>query len=124
MNGPNPAGLGYTKISQKTMDYMIQPGDGRDSFVKFWTLMAKAVAEHPSAIAVEPMNEPMTIYRKHAFNTWRATTEAVTAVIPDIAVAACDTGEGAFMPDWVTKYYPFGDLRIDSDTEKYMKEVS
>ena len=39
-----------------------------------------------------------------------------------VAVAVCDTGEGAFIPDWVTKYYPFGDLRIDSDTEKFMKE--
>ena len=71
MNGPNPAGLGYTKISQKTMDYMINPGEGRDSFVKFWRLMAEAVVDHPSAVAFEPMNEPMTIYRKHAFNTWR-----------------------------------------------------
>ena len=95
---------------------------GRDYFVKFWTLMAQAVVDHPSAIATELMNEPMTIYRKHAFNTWRASAEAINAIIPDMAVAVCDTGEGSFIPDWVTKYYPFGDLRIDRDTEKYMKE--
>lgn len=122
MNGPNPAGLGYTKISQKTMDYMVHPGEGRDYFVKFWKLMAEAVVDHPSAVAAELMNEPMTIYRKHAFNTWRAAAETINAVIPDMAVAVCDTGEGSFIPDWVTKYYPFGDLRIDRDTEKYMKE--
>mmetsp|Transcript_26792 Transcript_26792/g.50766 ORF Transcript_26792/g.50766 Transcript_26792/m.50766 type:complete len:463 (+) Transcript_26792:31-1419(+) len=122
MNSPNPGGLGYTKISQKTMDYMVNPGEGRDYFVKFWKLMAEAVVDHPSAIAAELMNEPMTIYRKHAFNTWRAAAETINAVIPDMAVAVCDTGEGSFIPDWVTKYYPFGDLRIDRDTEKYMKE--
>ncbi|GMI57178.1 hypothetical protein TeGR_g2918, partial [Tetraparma gracilis] len=33
MNSPNPAGLGYTKINQKIMDYMVQDGQGRDKFI-------------------------------------------------------------------------------------------
>jgi len=121
MNGPNPGGLGYTHMSQKTMDYMINPGAGRDQFVDYWKKLADEVVDHPSAVGFELMNEPMTIYRKHAFNTWRAAAEVITAIIPDASVAICDTGEAPLIPDWVTKYYPFGDIRIDSDTEDYIK---
>ena len=43
MNSGNPAELGFTTISQKTMDYMIMDGPGRQDFVRFWRLMAEAV---------------------------------------------------------------------------------
>ena len=43
MNSGNPAELGFTTISQKTMDYMIMEGPGRKDFVRFWRLMAEAV---------------------------------------------------------------------------------
>jgi hypothetical protein len=48
MNGGNPGGTGYSELNQKTMNYMLNKGPGRDDFVRFWTLMAKAVAAHPS----------------------------------------------------------------------------
>ena len=43
MNSGNPAELGFTTISQKTMDYMIMEGPGRQDFVRFWRLVAEAV---------------------------------------------------------------------------------
>jgi hypothetical protein len=46
MNSGNPAELGFTTISQKTMDYMIMDGPGRQDFVRFWRLMAEAVKVH------------------------------------------------------------------------------
>eukprot|EP00041_Stephanoeca_diplocostata_P002352 m.25984 g.25984 ORF g.25984 m.25984 type:complete len:462 (+) comp13231_c0_seq3:83-1468(+) len=117
--GGNPPGLGYTTIAQKTMDYMINPGPGRDAFVRYWTLMATAVASHPSAFAAELMNEPMTINRKQAYNTWRATAEAINSVIPDMAVSMCDTGEGAIIPAWVSAIGGDG-LDLDKDTEDWI----
>jgi len=54
----------------------LQPGEGRDYFVRFWTLIANEVKDHPSAFAAELMNEPMTIRRKWMFDTWRACAEA------------------------------------------------
>jgi len=80
MNSPNPGGLGYTTIAQKAMDYMVLPGAGRDTFVDFWRLVAEAVVDHPSAIAAELMNEPMTIRRNDSYATWRACAEAINAV--------------------------------------------
>merc|ERR1712107_606995 len=71
MNSGNPGCLGFTAISQKTMDYLLQPGDGRADFVRFWRLIADAVKDHPSAFAAELMNEPMSIRRKWMFETWR-----------------------------------------------------
>ena len=65
-NSNNPGELGYTTISQRTMDYLIEDGPGRDDFVRFWRLMAEEVKDHPSAFAAEWMNEPMTIRRKQA----------------------------------------------------------
>jgi len=104
MNGGNPAGLGYTTISQKTMDYVIDEGPGRDDFVRFWTLMAKEIVSHPSAFAVELMNEPMTIKRPVMFEAWVAVAKAVNAIIPDLSVSLADVGEGAVFPWWVTKF--------------------
>eukprot|EP00966_Prymnesium_polylepis_P100510 2327587-Prymnesium_polylepis.1 len=101
INGGNPGATGYTTIAQKNMDYMINDGPGRTAFVRFWTLMADAIKQHPSAFAIEPMNEPMSINRRDMYDTWRAVTEAVAALIPDISVAVADTGEGAVLPGWV-----------------------
>ena len=101
MNGGNPGGTGYSELNQKTMNYMLNKGPGRDDFVRFWTLMAKAVAAHPSVSFIEPSNEPMSINRRGMYDTWRAVTEEVTKIIPDISVALADTGEGAVLPGWV-----------------------
>jgi len=56
--GGNPGQLGYTLISQRTMDYLLMEGPGRDAFVRFWRLVAEAVVDHPSAALAELMNEP------------------------------------------------------------------
>ncbi len=121
MNSPNPGALGYTTISQKTMDYMVKPGQGRDDFVRFWKLVAEAVVDHPSAFAAELMNEPMTIRRRDMFDTWRAVTEAVNEVIPDMSVSITDTGEGAVLPAWVDDIAGAG-IDIDKDTVEWIKQ--
>merc|ERR1719192_1289972 len=104
MNGPNPGNLGYSSLAQATMNHMLKPGSGRDDFVRFWRLMAEAVRDHPSAFAAEWMNEPMTIRRKQAYNTWRACGEAVLEVIPDMSVMVSEVGQGAVIPSWVTDF--------------------
>lgn len=102
MNSGNPGGLGFTEIQQKTINYMITPGPGRDDFIRFWRLMAEAVKTHPSAFAAELTNEPMTILRYKMFETWRACAEAIVKVVPDMSVSICDVGEGSVLPAWVT----------------------
>lgn len=126
INSPNPGATGYTKINQKAMDYMIKPGQGRDEFIRFWRLMSEAVVDHPSAIAAELMNEPMTIFRKHAFNTWKETAIVVNSIIPDMSVALADTGEAPLIPSWISKFYGFfgAALRIDSETEDWIKKTT
>jgi len=119
MNGPNPAGLGYTKIAQETMTYMVKEGQGRDDFVRYWRLMADEVKDHPSAFAFELANEPMTIHRKEMFDAWRAATEEITKIVPDASVSICDVGEGAVYPDWLGKYAP--SLDISHDTTEWIK---
>lgn len=119
-SGGNPGALGYTTISQATMDYIVTEGPGRDAFVRFWRLLAEAVTQHPSAVAIEPMNEPMTIRRTRAFDTWRAVGQAVNAVVPDLGVAVCDTGEGVLIPDWVVKIAGGGGL-ISNETLHWIK---
>lgn len=121
MNSPNPGGLGYTAISQKTMDAVVLPGQGRDDFVRFWKLVAEAVKDHPSAFAAELMNEPMTIRRKAMFDTWRACAEAINDVIPDMSVSLADTGEGVLLPAWVEKLGLPG-IEIDRSTLSWIKE--
>ena len=98
MNSGNPGGLGYTKINQKTMDYVMNDGPGQDAFIKFWKLMAEAVVDHPSAIGLELMNEPMSIYRKQMFSTWVKVAKVVVNIIPDIAVSLSDTGQVSVAP--------------------------
>ena len=36
MNSGNPGGLGFTSISQQTMDFVVKEGEGRDDFVRYW----------------------------------------------------------------------------------------
>eukprot|EP00756_Hemistasia_phaeocysticola_P058836 Hpha_TRINITY_DN3549_c0_g1::TRINITY_DN3549_c0_g1_i1::g.25735::m.25735 len=125
MNSPNPAGLGWTTISQGTMNYMLLPGAGRDDFVRYWRLMAEEIKQHPSAFAIEPSNEPMSIDRRAMYDTWRAVTEAVTPIIPDVSVAVADTGEGPVLPEWVTTILdviPLPYLAPTGDTVKWMRE--
>jgi len=123
INGGNPGPTGWTTIAQKNMDYMIAPGAGRDSFIRFWELMAVAVAQHPSAFALELSNEPMTINRKNWYDTIKAVTDAVTSVVPDIAVSVCDTGESAILPDWVTKLEDLIPLPYLSPSEAVVKWI-
>ena len=120
MNSNNPPELGFTSISQKTMDYMVFDGPGRQDFVRFWKLMAEAVKDHPSAFAAELTNEPITIRRREAYNTWRACAEAIHAVIPDMSVSICDVGEGAVIPSWLIELGG-GNIFIDADTEQWIK---
>lgn len=120
MNSGNPPGLGFTSISQKTMDYMVADGPGRQDFIRYWRLMAEAVTQHPSAFAAELMNEPMTIRRPEMFDTWRAVTEAITAVVPDMAVTIADVGEGSVLPAWVTELTG-GAEEINKDTIAWIK---
>ena len=120
MNSGNPAQLGYTKISQKAMDWLLEEGAGRDAFVRFWALVAAAVQDHPSAFAIEPMNEPMSIRRRDMFKTWRAIADAVHAVVPDMSVALSDVGEGAVLPAWVSELGGAG-VDIDHATVEWIK---
>jgi hypothetical protein len=60
--------------------------------------MAEAVVDHPRAFAFELMNEPMTIWRRDAFKTWRACAEAIVAVIPDASVGEFCLESGIFHP--------------------------
>ena len=122
MNSPNPGGLGFSTISQQTMDYILKPGEGRDAFVRFWQLLALEVVDHPSAFAAELMNEPMSIERKHMYDTWRACAEAIHLVIPDMSVALSDIGEGAVVPSWLSDLYT--GIGIDGDTIKWIKNSS
>jgi len=78
INSGNPGGTGFTTISQQTMDAVVEEGKGRDDFVRFWKLMAEAVADHPSAFGFELMNEPMTLRRTSMFDTWVECAKTIT----------------------------------------------
>lgn len=122
MNSPNPAGLGWTTINQKAMDFTVIEGEGRDYFVRYWRLMAEAVVDHPSAIAAELMNEPMTIRRSSMFDTWRACAEAINEVIPDMSVSLSDVGEGAVLPEFIADIN--AGVFISEDTVEWIKQSS
>eukprot|EP00658_Telonema_sp_P-2_P031792 TRINITY_DN23716_c0_g1_i1.p1 TRINITY_DN23716_c0_g1~~TRINITY_DN23716_c0_g1_i1.p1 ORF type:complete len:464 (-),score=104.16 TRINITY_DN23716_c0_g1_i1:187-1578(-) len=117
MNSGNPGGLGYTRINQATMDSVVKEGAGRDDFVRFWRLVAEAVVDHPSAFGAELMNEPMSIRRRDMFDTWRACTEAINLVIPDMSVSLADTGEEPVFPKFLTETL----FAIDHDTVDWIK---
>jgi len=115
MNSDNPGALGFTTLAQATMDYVVTAGAGRTAFVRFWALLAAAVSAHPSAVAAELMNEPMTIRRTRAFDTWREAGQAINAAVPDMAVSVADTGEGVVLPAWVVAIIG-GDEGISNET--------
>jgi hypothetical protein len=122
MNSPNPAALGWSRISQRTMDYIMSPGEGRDAFVDFWRLLAREVSGHASAVAAELMNEPMTIHRARMYDTWRACAEAILLEVPDMSVSLTDVGEGALLPAAVTEHAEGGaGIGISADTLAYIK---
>lgn len=120
MNSGNPGGLGFTTISQRTMDYVMQPGEGRDAFLRYWTLIAEEIKSHPSAFALEYMNEPMSIKRKWMFDTWREISDAVLKIIPDVSVSIADVGEWSGFPKWITELTG-GFEDISSETEAWIK---
>ena len=60
--------------------------------------MAEAVVDHPRAFGFELMNEPMTIWRRDAFQTWRAVAEAIVAIIPDASVGEFSFGSRCLSP--------------------------
>jgi len=103
------------------MDYLLQEGPGRDYFIRFIELLTEAVKEHPSAFAIEPMNEPITIRRKWMFDTWRACAESINKIIPDMLVSICDVGQGSVMPAWFTKLTG-GAPGISRDTMRWIRE--
>jgi len=122
MNSPNPGALGYTTISQATMDYVLLEGEGRDDLVRFWGLLAEAVASHPSAVAAELMNEPMSLRRQSMFDTWRAAADAIHAVIPDLAVSLQNLGEGTIVPAEIMERLPQGaGYLLDPDTVSWIR---
>jgi len=123
MNSHNPLALGFSSISQRTMNYILRPGAGRDAFVRFWRLVAQAVARHPSAFGAELMNEPASIHRRYMFETWRAAAEAIHATVPDMSVAVADTLNAYILPWWYTDLSPehsmFG---ISASTRQWLRE--
>jgi len=120
LNDGNHIQLGLSRISQATMDYVVAPGAGRDAFVRYWRLLAQQVAAHPSAVAAELMNEPITWRRREAFDTWRATAEAINGEVADMAVALADFSEGAFVPAWLVKVAGAG-VAIDRETVDWIR---
>jgi len=120
INGPNPPAIGYAEINQRTMDYLVKSGPGREAFVRFWRLMSEAVIGHPSAFAFELMNEPVTIRRKELFETWKDIAEAVNNIIPDLSVSITDTGEGPVLPWYVTDLIGAG-IDIEEPTVEWIK---
>lgn len=119
--GGNPGQLGYTSLAQSTMDYLINPGPGRAYFVRYWRLLAEAVVSHPSAAFAELMNEPMTIWRGAAYDTWREAGQAILSVIPDIGISVMDTGEGVILPDWLVNITGAGG-DISAETLAWIKK--
>jgi hypothetical protein len=65
------------------------------------------------------MNEPMTIRRALACDTWRAAGAAISAVVPDMAVSVADTGEGVVLPPSVVP--AAGDILISNATLAWMR---
>ena len=45
INDGNPPATGFSTLAQASMDYVITEGPGRTDFVRYWRLMAEAVAQ-------------------------------------------------------------------------------
>ncbi len=110
----------FCRITYFVFVLNLNSGPGRAAFVRYWRLMAEAVRGHPSAVAAEFMNEPMTIWRPDAFDTYREAGQAVNAVIPDMSVSICDIAEGVVIPDWVI-HIAGGSELINADTLHWIK---
>ena len=121
MNSGNPGALGFTTLAQATIEYMITEGPGRAAFVRYWRLLAAAVRAHPSAVAAELMNEPMTLRRTRAFDTWREAGAAIAAEVPDMAVSVADTGEAVVLPAWAVDIIG-GDELISNETLAWIRD--
>lgn len=102
-SGANNNALGYSKLAQATMDHLLSAGPGRDAFVRFWALVARAVADFPAAVGCELMNEPMSLRRALLFETWQAASDAIVAEVADMSVSISDLSEGAVIPAWAAR---------------------
>jgi len=114
----NPAGLGFTTISQATNSFIFN--EGKHYFVNFWRLMAEAVKNHPSASLMEFSNEPMYIYRHQMYEVWREISEAVNEVIPDMLVSLIDPFQALLLPYWVKTISP--NIDIKKETIEWIKK--
>ena len=121
INGGNPPSNAFSTVAQASMDAVVNEGWGRQDFVRFWRLMAEAVSSHPSAFAAELMNEPMTIKRDKAYETWRACAEAIWTVIPDMAVSLLDTGETPVLPPFLSKLPGGGSVDLSKAIVDWIK---
>jgi hypothetical protein len=121
LNEPgNPGELGFTTISQKTMNFIFSKKEGRNDFCRFWRLLSEAVKDYPSAFMAELMNEPSYIYRKDLFETWKECSIEIIKIIPDMSISLSETFQGSFIPSWLTSAFPF--FRISKETELYIKK--
>ena len=99
--GSNQTYIGFTNISQITLDYLFT--NGRKYFVNYWKLIANEIKHHPSAYGLELMNEPMYLNRNNMYETWVDVIEEVVPIIPDISVGICDFGNGSFSSTFLMK---------------------
>lgn len=120
-SGGNNNALGFTSLAQATMDYLLKDGPGRRKFVRYWGLLAEAVADCPAVIGMELMNEPISIRRWDMFETWQAASDAITRAIPNMSVGVMDFGSGAMLPAWFAKIG--GSAVIPSHTVKWLKSA-
>eukprot|EP00040_Diaphanoeca_grandis_P040179 m.261509 g.261509 ORF g.261509 m.261509 type:complete len:423 (+) comp42299_c0_seq1:38-1306(+) len=81
-----------TRQAQSTLHYLFT-NPGRQHFVTYMGLLARAVANHSAAIGIELMNEPPEINMGYMYETWKEAYTVIRAEIPDIAVGIMDPGE-------------------------------
>ena len=104
--------LSTTTHAQRTMAFLFAARGGRDHFVDFIGRLARAVDGSPAALGIELMNEPPAIERGAMYETWRAATQAVRDVSPDLAVGLADTGNAAL---------PLGDVALRDETVSWLE---
>ena len=96
----NNNALGFTTLAQKTLSYLFK--EGRQYYCNYFKLLSNELVHHPSAIAIELMNEPVYIYRWNMYDTWKQCNDEIVSVIHDMNVAIADVGEGAILPSWLS----------------------
>ena len=92
LNQGNWATLAAAEQAQKTMEFLLSP-QGRPHYARYIGLLAAAATEHPSAFAIELMNEPPTIDRAGLFVLWEDCYKAIRAVAPSLAVGVMDPSQ-------------------------------